>query len=375
MFRGQGRPLCCCASGAAALPHDMTPWNTMRVIEPSPAGCQLIAMPCCQPWQRQRVGIPTPLTRTPFEDPQRLDAGLDFMRVWSSFSSSLPGSFADKVPSFYGCTRVVCMWAYPHTLLGDEPFLHLAWLLFLNLLGCLWDYLDKLLWRIQRRVRVRLKKRLRLRVKRRKNLLTRMAKICLLRTCIFSCRLCGRRRVRHASGLHLCTRGLRRSPYGLCIARNHLSEPSCVPGHVDGSEAAVGQCEHGERPSDAHFDRLRDHLLDMEGGSSHETRKKRAAKQQLLSLLQQFARPKPRRKKTPKRADVPEVPADNGLALAKTLLSGLKQCLNKGGSEDDVLGVLADAFQNKAVGLQSRQVTPVDASRAHETWEDEGWKN
>ena len=69
------------------------------------------------------------------------------------------------------------------------------------------------------------------------------------------------------------------------------------------------------------------------------------------------------------------MPADNGLALAKTLLSGLKQCLNKGGSEDDVLGVLADAFQNKAVGLQSRQVTPVDASRAHETWEDEGWKN
>ena len=108
MFRGQGRPLCCCASGAAALPHDMTPWNTMRVIEPSPAGCQLIAMPCCQPWQRQRVGIPTPLTRTPFEDPQRLDAGLDFMRVWSSFSSSLPGSFADKVLVF---TAVLALYA------------------------------------------------------------------------------------------------------------------------------------------------------------------------------------------------------------------------------------------------------------------------
>ena len=389
-FLGQGRPvfpfpspacclllLCCCTSGAAALPLDMTPWDTMRVIEPSPTGSQLSAMPCCQPWQRQRVGIPTHLMGTSSGDSHTLDAGLDFMRVWSSFSSSLPGSFADMVPSFYGCARVVCVWAYPHTLLGDEPVLHLAWLLFLNLLGCLWCFLDNLLWRIQHRARVRLKKRLKLRAKRRKALLTRMAKMCSLRTCIFSCRLCGRRRVRHARGFHLCASGLRRSPYGLCIARGHLSGLSGMPKHVDGGETAVDRDERGERPSGAYFDWLRDHLLDMEGGSSQATRKKRAAKQQLLSLLQQFARPKPRRRRktSPKREHAPEAPADNGLALAKALLSGLKQCLNKGGSEDDVLGVLADAFQSKALGLQSRQVNPVEPSPTPEDWEDEVEKN
>ncbi|CAE7676109.1 xynB [Symbiodinium sp. CCMP2592] len=117
--------------------------------------------------------------------------------------------------------------------------------------------------------------------------------------------------------------------------RIHLQ---CYEYIVQCYEYTVAAGAREERPSDAYFDWLKDHLLDLEGGSS-------------------------------------QVPADNGLALAKALLSGLKQCLNKGGSEDDVLGILADAFQNKAVGLLSRQVTPVEPPRAHETWEREGWEN
>ena len=52
----------------------------------------------------------------------------------------------------------------------------------------------------------------------------------------------------------------------------------------------------------------------------------------------------------------------------------LSRAFGRGRTEDDVLGLLADAFQNKAVGLQSRQATgPFESSPAQEAWGDESW--
>ena len=48
----------------------------------------------------------------------------------------------------------------------------------------------------------------------------------------------------------------------------------------------------------------------------------------------------------------PTTVEDNGHELAKALLGGLKDCLNKGGSEEGILRVLALAFQSKSATFQ-----------------------
>ena len=76
-----------------------------------------------------------------------------------------------------------------------------------------------------------------------------------------------------------------------------------------------------------------------------------------VTLLQEFARACARRRRqTPPAAATTSSPAtveDNGHELAKALLDGLKDCLNKGGSEEDILRVLALAFQSKSATFQN----------------------
>ena len=85
----------------------------------------------------------------------------------------------------------------------------------------------------------------------------------------------------------------------------------------------------------------------LAGGSNQVTRQKRKAKQQLMALLQEFSRARPRKRRPSGPPKPPRVQQEqSGRSFAKALLGGLKECLNRGGTEDDILHVLAEAFSH-----------------------------